>query len=72
MKSGLDSIVRKLMGGEGYDPQEGDECKWCDYKRYCPLKTESPMELPRREFRQSWSLTEIRHSTASDLSCLAP
>jgi len=51
MKTGLDSIVDRLMSGEGYAPREGDECKWCDYKHYCPLKTETPLELPRRVFQ---------------------
>ena len=51
MKSGLDTIVGKLLSGEYYDPQKGIECKWCDYKRYCPLKTETPLELPRREIQ---------------------
>ncbi len=48
IKSGLDAIVEKLMSGEHFDPQEGLECKWCDYKQYCPLKTEDPQELPRQ------------------------
>lgn len=51
MKSGLDAIAGRLMSGEHYEPQEGIECKWCDYKRYCPLKTETPLKLPRREFQ---------------------
>ncbi len=51
MQSGLDAIVHRLMSGEYYDPCEGSECKWCDYKSYCPLKTEAPLELPRREFQ---------------------
>lgn len=51
MKAGLDSIVNRLMSGEHYDPSEGDECKWCDYKGYCPLKTETPLIPPRREFQ---------------------
>ena len=51
MRSGLDTIVDRLMSGEHYDPQEGIECKWCDYKRYCPLKTETPLDPPRRDFQ---------------------
>jgi RecB family exonuclease len=49
IKSGLDSVVDKLMGGEHFAPQECIECKWCDYKKYCPVKTENPMPLPVRE-----------------------
>jgi RecB family exonuclease len=60
MKSGLDSIVARLMSGEGYEPQEGDECKWCDYKRYCPIKTEVPLELPMREFQPELVFGERR------------
>jgi len=51
MKSGLHSIVNRMLSGEHFNPQEGVECKWCDYKLYCPLKTGTPLELPRREFQ---------------------
>ena len=51
LKSGLHSIVDRMLSGEHFDPQGGVECKWCDYKRYCPLKTETPLKLPRREFQ---------------------
>jgi len=51
LKSGLRSIVDKMMSSEHFEPQKGIECKWCDYKRYCPLKTEAPLEIPRREFQ---------------------
>lgn len=49
IKSGLDSVVERLISGEHFEPQEGIECKWCDYKKYCPKKTENPMPLPIRE-----------------------
>jgi putative RecB family exonuclease len=55
LRSGLYSIVDRMLSGEHFDPQEGVECKWCDYKRYCPLKTEAPLRLPRREFQPELS-----------------
>ena len=51
LKSGLDAIVEKLASGEHFHPREGLECKWCDYKRHCPLKTADPQALPRREIQ---------------------
>jgi len=27
------------------DPQESDECKWCDYAEYCSVKTDSPIPV---------------------------
>ena len=64
MKSGLDTLVDKLMSGEHYDPQEGIECKWCDYKSYCPLKTETPLKPPRREFQPElvFATSQAAHS----------
>ena len=51
LKSGLDSIADRLVSGEHFEPREGIECKWCDYKKYCPLKTENPLPLPKREIQ---------------------
>ena len=51
LESGLNAIVDKLISGEHFEPREGIECKWCDYKRYCPLKTDVPLEPPRRAFQ---------------------
>jgi len=48
LKAGLDAMVDRLIGGEGFEPQESVECKWCDYKRYCPIKTKDPLEIPNR------------------------
>ena len=48
IRSGLDIIVDKLMSSQYFEPQEGIECKWCDYKRYCPLKTDTPLEFSKR------------------------
>ncbi|MFC1718577.1 RecB family exonuclease [Candidatus Poribacteria bacterium] len=57
LKAGLDAMVEKLMSGEHFESQEGVECKWCDYKSYCPLKTETPLELPSREIQPELELT---------------
>ena len=46
IKSGLDSVVDRLISGEHFEPREGMECKWCDYKKYCPVKTDDPAPLP--------------------------
>jgi len=51
LKAGLDSIADKLLSGEHFEPQEGIECKWCDYKKYCPLKAKDPLPLPKREIQ---------------------
>lgn len=51
IRSGLESIVDRLMSGEHFEPRAGMECKWCDYKQYCPLKTENPLPLPKREIQ---------------------
>lgn len=50
-RSGLDAVVEKMLSGRYFEPQEGIECRWCDYKRYCPMKTDTPLEPPRREFQ---------------------
>ena len=49
LKSGLDAMVDRLMSGKNFEPQDSVECKWCDYKCYCPLKTNAPLEIPNRQ-----------------------
>lgn len=49
LKSGLDAIVNRMMAGESFMPDEGPECKWCDYKAYCSLKTDDPLDIPIKE-----------------------
>ncbi len=56
IKAMLDEIVTKMMSGEHFEPREGVECKWCDYKRYCPLKTKNPIEIPERQFQPELTL----------------
>ena len=51
LKDGLDSIATRLVSGEHFEPQDGIECKWCDYKKYCPLKTSDPLPLPKRDIQ---------------------
>lgn len=58
IRSGLDSIVSKLMSGEHFEPHEGMECKWCDYKQYCPSKAESPLPLPRGAAQLEFTINE--------------
>jgi len=36
-----DRMARKV----GLHPRESEECKWCDYAAYCPLKTDSPIPV---------------------------
>ena len=62
MQSGLAAIVNRMMSGEHYLPRQGVECRWCDYKRYCPLKTDTPLELTRRAFQPE--LVFDRHQPA--------
>ena len=32
-----------------FQPRESEGCQWCDYKEYCPLKTEEPLPVPKRD-----------------------
>ena len=65
LKAGLDAIVKRLMNGENFLPQESIECKCCDYKVYCPLKTKDPLEIPNRQVQPELLLNCIHHNASS-------
>jgi len=35
----------RLSQKKGWEAQESDECRWCDYVEYCPKKTEEPLPV---------------------------
>ena len=48
----LEETERQILGvgdrmsqKKGWEPQESDECRWCDYVDYCAKKTEEPIPV---------------------------
>jgi RecB family exonuclease len=35
----------RICQRKGFAPKENDNCRWCDYVAYCPLKTEEPLKV---------------------------
>jgi len=51
-QEGLEEMERQILEAgdrmsrkEGLRPRESEECKWCDYAEYCPVKTDSPIPV---------------------------
>jgi len=41
--------AERMLAGEALEPRRGQECRWCDFRRYCPLQREDPEPIPRRQ-----------------------
>ncbi len=50
----LVEVIRETVWGISYrrfEPCEGEMCRYCDYKQYCPLKAEDPLPVEDTESR---------------------
>jgi DNA helicase-2/ATP-dependent DNA helicase PcrA len=51
----LENVIGRIKSWD-FTPREGKHCRRCDYKEYCPLKTENPKIPPSRFVQLELSL----------------
>jgi len=40
--------AERMLAGEALEPRRCKECRWCDYRRYCPLQGDDPEPIPQK------------------------
>lgn len=42
------ATISEILGGASFKPRENRECRFCDYRKYCPLKSDHPEPIPSK------------------------
>ncbi len=55
-KSKILDVASRITHGRHFKPRANQGCRWCDYRVYCPLKTDSPLPVPLKNSQRQLSL----------------